>query len=354
MARLLRFSSRRRIGAEASEWLSRIDRGLQDSEKAELEHWLALDPRHAEMLLNMAALWDDMERLHELSGLFPLPAARKRRRPQRRWVGTGAVAVASLVVAAIGIQLILATDDPASDATIAVEDAQDSTHDGILTTVVGDQQVESLPDGSVVQLNTNSRLEILFSATERRVAVHRGEAHFEVRHDPARPFVVEAAGRRIVAIGTAFNVYLRDESRVEVLVTEGRVLISRPTAELIGDTEASTHPAEALRLGAGELATLEPSRHLIRPISLEERSSRLAWQRGMLIFNGEALEAALEEVARYTDIRFAILDDDLRHVRIGGFYKAGDVAGLVRSLEQNFPVRITHDESRQLVELRLR
>lgn len=354
MARVLRFSSRRRIAAEASEWLSRLDRGLQPPERAQLERWLAADPRHARMLVDMAALWDDMETLRELSGLFPLPAARRPRRRELRWLTGGAALLASLMLAALGLQLLLPGNDGEPPATVTLDDSLSPVPDGTLATAIGEQQVESLPDGSVVQLNTDSRVEILFSASERRVVVHRGEAHFEVRSDPARAFVVEAGGRRIEAVGTAFNVHLRDDARLEVLVTEGRVIISRPPASVTADLGGSSVAEEVLRLAAGELAMLEPSRHLIRPVSLEERGSRLAWQRGMLIFNGESLEAALQEVARYTDVRFEILDEELRQMRIGGFYKAGDVTGLIRSLEQNFPLRIIHDEAQRTVELRRR
>lgn len=354
MAKVLRFSSRQCIAAEASEWLSKLDRGLHKTEKEQLDQWLAVDPRHAEMLVDMAALWDDMGQLRELSGLVPLVATRSATRRDRRWLGVGVAVLASLAVAAVSLQLLLpGVDDQLPGGAVSASRPLIDL-DGILTTAIGDQQVESLPDGSVLQINTDSRVEILFSALERRVVVHRGEVHFEVRSDSARPFVVDTAGGRIEAIGTAFNVHLRDDARLEVLVTEGSVMISRPQASGPLDGRVSNPLEDALRLTAGELATLEPSRHLVRQVSMEERSSRLAWQRGMLIFNGEGLEAALQEVTRYTDIRFEILDDELRQVRIGGVYKAGDVAGLVRSLGQNFEIQITHDEAQRTVELRRR
>lgn len=111
-------------------------------------------------------------------------------------------------------------------------------------------------------LRFGSRKRIAAETSERRVALQRGEAHFEVHHDPARPFVVQAGGSSIEAVGTAFNVYLRDESKLEVLVTEGRVLISWPKARDALDSGISD--PEVLGLTAGELATLAPSQHQIR------------------------------------------------------------------------------------------
>ena len=349
MASVVPFSNRKRMAAQASEWLSRIDRGLKGTERAQLEEWLALDRRHPETLLEVAALWDQMEVLRELSDLFPLPTARSSRNHGKRLWGRGAAVLAALALVAICVQLLLPLADqepPAGEPETLAARAN-----SILSTAVGDQQVEILPDGSVVQLNTDSRIEVLYSASERLVSIHRGEVHFEVRHESARPFVVQAAGRRIQAVGTAFNVYVRDDARLEVLVTEGRVQISQSMASEARDNATSNAVLEVLRLTASELATIELSGHIITPVNVEERSSRLAWQRGMLIFNGESLESALQEVARYTDFRFEILDKELHAVRIGGVYKAGDVPGLIRSLEENFPLRIKHIEAEQIVKL---
>ncbi len=348
---VLRFGSRKRIAAEASEWLSRLDRGLTDSEMQQLEMWLAMDRRHPEILLEMAALWDDMEILRELSDLFPLPAARDRRTPRMRWLAGGATLSTAMVLMAISVQLFLPANDGDPGSPVVADRALSGDAGGILATAVGQHRVEALPDGSVIQLNTDSLVEVFYSASERRVALRRGEAHFEVQHDAVRPFVVQAGGRSVEAVGTAFNVYLREDSRLEVLVTEGRVLISRPKSRNGLDSGRSPPLVEILALTAGELAMLEPSQHQIRPVDIEERSSRLAWQRRMLSFNGESLEAVLQEVERYTDIRFRILDQELTHIRIGGVYKTGDVRGLLRSLEQNFSLRITHDEEQRTVEL---
>jgi transmembrane sensor len=80
----------------------------------------------------------------------------------------------------------------------------------------------ALPDGSRVELKDGSEVVVQYSASERRVKLTGGEAHFTVWKDKTRPFIVNAAGVEVRAVGTAFNVRLEAKS-VEVLVTEGRV-----------------------------------------------------------------------------------------------------------------------------------
>ncbi|MCC5870143.1 MAG: FecR domain-containing protein [Gammaproteobacteria bacterium] len=350
MVRLLKFTSRGRIAAEASDWLGRLDRGLSPEERTEFQAWLASDPRCKRMLEDMAVLWDDMEALRELSALMPLPSARPGR---RLWpLGLGAALAGALVSVAVGV-LWVTPGGPSLPGRVSVDQvAVSPASAGRLATVIGAQLTETLADGSVVQLNTYSEIELAFSDAERRVTVHRGEVHFDVRPDAQRKFVVIAGERSIEAVGTAFNVRVRGVQEVEVLVTEGRVLISpqsrQEPAQASGRAVQQSAP---VRLAAGEMISLTPITHQVRQVSAQERSNRLAWQLGMLVFDGESLEDALAEISRYTDVRFDLVDSELRQIRIGGLFKAGDLAGLISSLEQNFGVGVQHDDSRGVVRL---
>jgi len=82
-----------------------------------------------------------------------------------------------------------------------------------------------LPDGSVVTLNTDSLIEVQYTQTERTILLLRGEGHFEVAANEARPFLVCAGDQVVRAVGTAFNVELSATSDVEITVTEGTVTI---------------------------------------------------------------------------------------------------------------------------------
>src|SRR5690606_24942303 len=64
----------------------------------------------------------------------------------------------------------------------------------------GEQQVATLADGSRIALNTDTRVGVQYDAQRRSIRLDRGEAMFEVAHDPNRPFVVIAGETRIEAL----------------------------------------------------------------------------------------------------------------------------------------------------------
>jgi transmembrane sensor len=149
----------------------------------------------------------------------------------------------------------------------------------------------------------------------------------------------------IQAVGTAFNVKLAPDGDVEVTVTEGRVELVDPLAAapaapaaprgqrtfdmtLIEGEVAILDAAEGRRDAVPQITRLEPA----------QVDVKLAWQRGMLIFEGEPLEAMLAEVERYTTADFVVEDEQLRRIRIGGYFRAGDVDGLLISLRENFDI----------------
>ena len=76
-----------------------------------------------------------------------------------------------------------------------------------------------------MKLNEGALHSVLFTDTERRVRLERGEAFFQVTKDPRRPFVVEVGGVTVRAIGTAFNVRLGG-GELDVLVAEGKVEVA--------------------------------------------------------------------------------------------------------------------------------
>ncbi|WP_262422640.1 FecR family protein [Brevundimonas denitrificans] len=93
---------------------------------------------------------------------------------------------------------------------------------GVHETAVGERRDIRLADGSLVNLDTDSRIRVVFDQQGRRVELLEGQALFDVTPDPQRPFSVEAAGARVVAVGTVFEVRRRGE-RVDVTLVSGRV-----------------------------------------------------------------------------------------------------------------------------------
>lgn len=348
MGNLVQFPNPGRVRREACEWLARIDAGLSEDDRKALEQWLATSPTHTVMLLEMGQLWDEMGVLSELSALFPLrrPAPRRtvaRRRWQYALLATGA----AVCLALSGWWAALELNPPVVVTSVEPVQAAVRTYE----TAIGNQSSVRLSDGSLVMLNTNTRVDVHYSDNERRVVLQRGEANFNVRPDPDRPFNVHAGDRVVQAVGTAFNVQLRGGDNVEVTVTEGRVRVMLAP----GVVRTAAMPARldmaALEtpVVAGEIAVIEPSLSSVHKLAPEDVEIELAWQHGMLIFRGEPLETVLREVGRYTTVDFEMADPSLGEMRVGGYFRAGDIDGLLVALRENFGIRASRAADGRIV-----
>ncbi|MEX2525668.1 MAG: FecR domain-containing protein [Gammaproteobacteria bacterium] len=342
MVNILNFPERKRVKEEAGYWLVKLDMGeLGEEEATAFREWLHSDPGHKETLIELAGLWDDMDIMAQLSDLFPL--ARKQS-PQRGLLRSGisrhalkmAVAASLLVVA--GLFVLMEPD------ISGVDTADVENFDSMYRTDVGEQEEISFPDGSLTRLNTDSHLEASFNDDQRNIRLIKGEAHFRVAPDAARPFVVHAGKGMVRAVGTAFNVRLREKS-VEVTVSEGQVEIASAPED---DNELfrinALKPARYLTtLEAGQRAEYgEQAIHSVAMVEPEALSREMSWQHGMLVFEGEALEEVVEEISRYTETEIIISDPDIRNIRIGGYFKTGEVGSLLSVLKDNFPVKVDH------------
>src|SRR6202034_3836256 len=107
-------------------------------------------------------------------------------------------------------------------------------------TAAGQHRDVTLADGSIVSLNTNTIVETDLSRKLRQIYLRKGEAHFQVAHDRSRPFLVHAGDAVVRAVGTEFEVRLREDKHVEVLVNEGRV-------EVQAAPIAAANPSEPVR-----------------------------------------------------------------------------------------------------------
>src|SRR5690606_38498455 len=290
-----------------------IARGLSAEERRALDAWLGSDPLHPETLLSFARFWDETAIASELAELFPLerycPAPRRRR--TARWAVAAAAACAAALLA---IAVVPRLDGPADgDAVRRYE------------TLVGGQSTVHLPDGSAVTLNTDSAVEVRYTAAERALVLERGEAYFEAARDPARACVVRAGGRALRALGTAFNGRIGPEEQVWLMVTEGVVGVLTETADV------------AAEVAAGGIATIATDDLRVEDPGVDAVRARLGWQRGMLSFDGEPLEAVLAEMSRYTTVEL-VADESIRDVRVGGYFRAGDVDGLLFALRESFGI----------------
>lgn len=208
--------------------------------------------------------------------------------------------------------------------------------------IVDMPQRQTLPDGSVVELRDDSQVSVAFSPAIRRVALLKGEAHFKVAKNKARPFAVVIDNVEVRAVGTAFAVQ-RSEGSVEVLVTEGRVTLGKlPT-----DSQNPEEPAPQTIAGPRTIATLDAGNRAvismgdstgpspdftIQTVSASEISQRLAWRIPMLEFTQTPLSDVVNMINEHSQERLVLADRSLENVRISGILRANHIETLLHLL----------------------
>jgi transmembrane sensor len=340
------------IARQASTWFVRnVEGGLTAAERAQFARWLAESPAHMREYLGVAETWGELEfcqcwpdqssaalveelraaaaaKVVALSGGLDdresSDDAWHRRKSRLRFAALAA-SIALLPIALILMWWIGRTGDE-------------------YVTQRGEQRSVVLADGSVVQLNTLTRMVVRFDDHERRIELPQGEAFFRVARDPHRPFYVKTPSAIVRAVGTEFNVYARPRS-TRVAVVEGKVQVAR--VELVDETRKRTsrsieRPASKvaapvpIALTAHESIAISKDQELEQPVirRVPDALVATAWIQRRLVFEDERVDRAVEEFNRYNQLQIRVLDPQLGALRISGVFNADDPQTLVTYLQR--------------------
>src|ERR1700728_1170521 len=339
---------------QASGWIETM-RHASPGDEMRFVAWLKESPRNVRDFLLMLSLDCaleklDAERLRGIEALIakvdqrvtpltlrPAPAAAAARSRRLKWT-----AVAAGVLVAAGGALFW--------------DAHPRSHD--FETATGEQRTFELEDGSVVSLNTHSRVAVRLTAHVREVRLVRGEALFHVAHDPSRPFLVSTDDAVVQAVGTQFDVYRRDDGTV-VAVLEGRVKVTTaaaaPAASGSGAAPVAgpTAPrAAAVRsLGASQEAQVSHEGSVsIREVS--NVSDTVAWRERRLIFRDQTLEQIVGEFNRYRAHPIRLEGSGVSERVYTGVFDADDADSLLQVLARDPALAVEREGEATLVRLR--
>lgn len=321
---------------EAARWALRIESGLSPDEERQLADWLAIDARHAAALAEHRQAWARFEPLANLTLTPPgvvreAPRVTERRKPQPL-----RLALPLAVAAAVAIGFVL-RNSPSSD----VAEANPAPDIAFLPLPC---EHRLLADGSEVDLNRGARVREVFSPTERRVQLLEGEATFSVSTDPARPFVVDARGMEVRALGTVFNVRLSGSS-ASVLVTEGAVQVVRSAVN-----QPNAGPAGVVvRVGEQVVMPHDGGSAIASTLSPEEIERELAWQPRMLEFDDVPLSAITRTFNERNPVRLVIDDPQLAAMRMTASLRSDNVAGFVRLLGASYSVTAERSQAGDLL-----
>ena len=264
--------------------------------------------------------------------VFACVEAKLRRRRQRRLSAVGALGVLLITGIALWRPLHQSTDRADVSLAITAPDAAASV-----------PRQETLTDGTVVELRDGAELTVAFTADLRRVRLEHGEAHFQVAKNPARPFVVDAGGVDVRAVGTAFSVQV-GAAEVEVIVTEGQVAVEKPAVGMAPESVARLHSIASV--DAGNRIVVErasPTAAVpVVAITSAEIVDRLAWRVPRLELSGTPLAQAVAFFNRHSGIGLVLASPDLGKLQLSGSLRADNVEPLLRLLQTEFGVEAEH------------
>ena len=318
----------------AAEWAARRFSGLTAADRSALDRWLEVDRRHVGAYAKAEAVLAQLDRIGTAGPdalRIPDTSSSNGSAIKRRTVLAGAAA-AGLAVAGSGAWL---THLPA----VAAGCASWLTHllgQESYSTSIGETKEIVLSDGSMVTLNTDSKVLVHYDKTRRQIQLLQGEALFDVAKNKKRPFVVMAGDTQVRAVGTSFTVKFLPRQPVQVLVREGVVEIKRPLVP----------QASPVRLAANALAVAPPEAPIsTEPVPRIQVTRNLAWREGRIAFDNETLANAAREFGRYSDVQIRIAPE-LENQTITGLFVSNDPVGFARAaaISLNLHVEVANRE----------
>jgi len=362
---------KKRIAEEAAEWWVLLQGEPTRGEREQYVDWLRESSLHVVEMLRVAQIHGQLAQFKRWSEIptdlsddqegevIRLPTAQEppegsasppkriSPRPPLRLVQT--LAALLLVVAGAGVALYLTWGGQ------------------VIETQRGERREVALADGSVVQVDPETRLRVKYERDQRLVLLERGRALFHVAKNAARPFLVEADGTTVRAVGTAFAVE-RQGYGVVVTVADGQVAVlphSPPETVPISPLDASSKSPPAMGSNPGSAEVRKSAEHRAasglattpifltagqqvtvdragsaEPVREVDSHRTLAWADGRLIFESDTVEHVVEQFNRYNRIQLTVQDAQLARRPISGTFSAADPESFVAFLETVTSVRV--------------
>lgn len=305
-----------RIDAEAEIWWGRMHGDEARAYRSAFEAWRAADPLHQAAYAKLDATWDVAAGLGETDmGRNRTLEAMPRAMP---WVTGPRLAIAASLALIIAVAIGLASaggDNP----VIAVAQA----------TTIGQIKQVRLTDGSIVTLDTNSRLLVQFDEKERRLTLQQGRARFDVQPDPKRHFRVTAGGKIVTTDNASFDVQLQSKG-LAVSTLRGSVEIKAAIAPIATAATADVPEGQTVRVVADGGAA---------PAVASDQGSD-QWVNGMLVYHGTPLAAVLAETNRYTSHPITLADSSLGNLKVTGVFRPLPVDNLAASLAAALDLKV--------------
>jgi len=316
----------------AAQWVVRSQSdSVREAEILALTAWLEASEKHADAYRRALSTWygidlqvtppkTSAETAGNVVSLSRVLDRRRSRggwlRPAVAWAALGTVA--ATLVAFVALPMFSHREVPAT----------------LYATAKGQKQSVTLADGSVLMLNTDTRVSARIDEDHRAIVLERGEVALRVVHDEKRPFTVDTGDVRLTDIGTEFNV-LRQPATVRVTVREGAVSLA-----------PQTPGANILTLRAGDTGVHADGEATSR-ISRGDPQTAFAWQTSHAIYRDLALSDVVADLNRYYD-KPIIVDDATGKLRLTAILTLDSESSVVGRLEDFLSLE-SHETARGIV-----
>lgn len=298
--------SSEQIIQQAANWLTRLhDETVSDAEREDFHRWCEADPRHAVAIERMRVLWGSFD---------PLAAQPARMALTRAFVPQRARG--AQVLGLLGVLLC---------GWLGMEHLPVWMADQ--RTGVGERRQIALEDGSQLQLNSNSAVDVKFDGHQRVIELLQGELWVDVAKDAQRPFVVRTDQGTATALGTRYLVKRAADGTTLVTVIESSVAVKGEAGE-------------GVKVAAGQRATLDHGRAM--PAQAVGNADPDAWTRGLLKVNDQPLSDVLQTLASYRHGLVRFDAPALRDLRVSGVFKLDDTTAALAALADNLPIQVEY------------
>jgi transmembrane sensor len=376
---------KQRAASEAADWFARLQAGqMERAEREQFVEWLRESQLHVAEMLRIAQIHGALERFQRWARIatgpksdadnvvqLSHPAERASQalqdshsgpqappsRTRRMGYGLRVYAIAATVLVVVATVLMLPL-----------------VRGQVIETERGERREVVLADGSVLQVDPETRLRVKYADTVRMIFLDRGRALFHVAKNPNRPFFVKAGDTTVRAVGTAFGVDHRAQG-VVVTVAEGKVSVSSSAAALPSiplqhvETEGAAQreaerllPAQRERRGGQGASVAEADQVFLtanqqvvvqvggsaEPVREVDSARALAWAEGRLIFQNDELGQAVAEFNRYNHVQLTVSDPALAAKPVSGVFNSSDPDAFIAFLQSVTPLEIVRDGDRSV------
>ena len=330
------------IMADAATWMALLDSdSCTPADRIAFARWLSSDPLHQGGFEELSEVWARLQLLSDVPAMIdhpdviPFPVRPESiefqdEAPAGRRSEWSTLAASLLVI--VGVIIHTAFGTP-SDLHV---------------TEIGEIQTISLEDGSIVDLNARSTIEVQIDDKRREIRLSNGEAVFHVKED-GRPFIVRTELATVSAVGTKFSVRT-DASLVEVSVIDGLVSVAATrSGTALTEYESDLlvrFTDEIALLGAGQRLELTRETQRYEVVSEKALNDDLSWRNGEVVFRDTPLVAAIAELRRYHAVNIIVADPVLNSLRISGRFPATDAELFLKTLNETYDISVERQADR--------